>query len=104
VIKPDNITGLAATINKFMADAKDGLILLDGMEYLMMRSSYETLLKFVHYLNDRVMQSNSRAIFCIDAKTIDERQLHILMSEMASLDKVGVPLAIAPTNKPRLPE
>jgi PAS domain S-box-containing protein len=66
VIKPDNISGLAATIHKFVADAKDGLILLDGMEYLMMRSSYETLLKFVHYLNDRVMQSNSRAIFCID--------------------------------------
>ncbi len=69
MIKPDNISGLAATIHKFMADAKDGLILLDGMEYLMMRSSYETLLKFVHYLNDRVMQSNSRAIFCIDTQT-----------------------------------
>jgi PAS domain S-box-containing protein len=104
VIKPDNISGLAATIHKFMADAKDGLILLDGMEYLMMRSSYETLLKFVHYLNDRVMQSNSRAIFCIDTQTIDERQLHILMSEMTDLDKVWAPAAVAPVYKPRLPE
>ncbi|HEY3273142.1 MAG TPA: PAS domain S-box protein [Methanocella sp.] len=104
VIKPDNISGLAATIHKFMADAKDGLILLDGMEYLMMRSSYETLLKFVHYLNDRVMQSNSRAIFCIDVQTVDERQLHILMSEMTDLEKVWTQAAIAPVNKPRLPE
>jgi PAS domain S-box-containing protein len=104
VIKPDNITSLAATIHKFMADAKDGLILLDGMEYLMMRSSYETLLKFVHYLNDRVMQSNSRALFCIDIQTIDERQLHILMSEMTDLGKVYEPLAVASPYKPRLPE
>jgi two-component system cell cycle response regulator len=104
VIKPDNISGLAATIHKFRADAKDGLILLDGMEYLMMRSSYETLLKFVHYLNDRVMQSNSRAIFCIDAQTIDERQLHILMSEMADLDKVYAPAPVPQTVRPRLPE
>jgi PAS domain S-box-containing protein len=87
VIKPDNMTGLAATVYKFMSEAKDGLILLDGMEYLMMRSSYETLLKFVHYLNDRIMQSNSRVIFCIDTQTIDDRQLHILMSEMADFEE-----------------
>ncbi|HUL61466.1 MAG TPA: DUF835 domain-containing protein, partial [Methanocella sp.] len=91
VIKPDNITGLAATVHKFTAEARDGLILLDGMEYLMMRSSYETLLKFVHYLNDRIMQSNSRAIFCLDAGTIDERQLHIFLSEMVDLDRVRAP-------------
>ncbi|OPY25405.1 MAG: sensory histidine kinase AtoS [Methanocella sp. PtaU1.Bin125] len=90
-IKPDNMTGLAATVYKFMAEAQDGLILLDGMEYLMMRSSYETLLKFVHYLNDRIMQSNSRAIFCIDTQTIDERQLHILMSEMEDFEKLLLP-------------
>jgi hypothetical protein len=50
------------------------------------------------------MQSNSRAIFCIDTQTIDERQLHILMSEMTDLEKVWAPAAIVPTNKPRLPE
>ncbi|CAJ37246.1 PAS domain S-box protein [Methanocella arvoryzae] len=90
VIKPDNMTSLGATIYKFMSEAKDGLILLDGMEYLMMRSSYETLLKFIHYLNDRIMMSNSRVVFCIDTRTIDERQLHILMSEMMDFDKVAV--------------
>ncbi|HMK47389.1 MAG TPA: PAS domain S-box protein [Methanocella sp.] len=88
VIKPDNITGLAATIYKYMSEAKDGLILLDGMEYLMMRSSYETLLKFIHYLNDRIMVSNSRVIFCIDTRTIDERQMHIFMSEMVRFEDV----------------
>lgn len=88
VIKPDNITGLAATIYKFMNEAQDGLVLLDGMEYLMMRSSYETMLKFVHYINDRIMMSNSRAIFCIDSQTIDDRQTHILMSEMTDFEKM----------------
>jgi PAS domain S-box-containing protein len=100
VIKPDNMTGLAATIYKFMSEAKDGLIMLDGMEYLMMRSSYETLLKFVHFLNDRIMQSNSRVIFCIDTQTIDERQLHILMSEMADFEKVRLPAIPAEPEKP----
>lgn len=105
VIKPDNMTGLAATIYKFMSEAKDGLILLDGMEYLMMRSSYETLLKFIHYLNDRIMMSNSRVVFCIDTRTIDERQMHILMSEMTDFERIGtstlpVPKAVAPAPRP----
>jgi len=100
VIKPDNMTGLAATVYKFMSEAQDGIILLDGMEYLMMRSSYETLLKFVHYLNDRIMQSNSRVIFCIDTQTIDDRQLHILMSEMADFEKVRLPPVPAEPEKP----
>ncbi len=99
VIKPDNMTGLAATIYKFMSEAKDGLILLDGMEYLMMRSSYETLLKFVHFLNDRIMQSNSRVVFCIDTQTIDDRQMHILMSEMADFEKVRLPAIAAEPEK-----
>ena len=89
IIKPDNMTSLGATVYKFMSEAKDGLILLDGMEYLMMRSSYETLLKFIHYLNDRIMMSNSRVVFCIDTRTIDERPLPILMSEMTDFEKVA---------------
>jgi PAS domain S-box-containing protein len=106
VIKPDNMSALAATLYKFLAEAKDGLIMLEGMEYLMMRSSYETLLKFVHYLNDRVMQSRSRVIFCIDGETIDDRQLHIMMTEMLEIGQAGATHAqaeIAAAEKLKLP-
>lgn len=104
IIKPDNMTSLAATMYKFMSEAKDGLILLDGMEYLMMRSSYETMLKFIHYLNDRIMMSNSRVVFCIDTKALDERQMHILMSEMMDFEKVATstePKLLTPAPMPK---
>ena len=81
-IKPDNLSGLGTTLSKFMSEVKDGLILLDGTEYLMARNSFESLLKFVHFLNDRLMQSQCRILFCIDGMALDERQLHILLSEM----------------------
>lgn len=81
-IKPDNLAGLTATLHKFLSEAEDGLILLDGMEYLMMRNSYESLLKFIHFLNDKVMISKSRVLFCIDKHALDERQYHIMASEM----------------------
>ena len=86
-IKPDNLSGLGATLSKFMAEANDGLILLDGTEYLMMRNSFDSLLKFVHFLNDKLMQSNCRILFCMDTLTLDERQYHMLLSEMQKFDE-----------------
>ncbi|MCD1296159.1 hypothetical protein CUJ83_14240 [Methanocella sp. CWC-04] len=85
-IKPDNLTGLTATLHKFLMEAEDGIILLDGMEYLMTRNSYESLLKFIHFINDRVMQSRCRVFFCIDTLALDERQYHILRSEMLEFE------------------
>lgn len=85
-MKPDNLASLTATLHKFISEAENGLILLDGMEYLMMRNSYESLLKFVHYLNDKVMISRSRVLFCIDPLTLDERQYRLLLSEMCKLE------------------
>lgn len=84
-IKPDNLTGLGATINKFMADANEGLVLLDGVEYLIARNSFESVLKFLHLLNDRVMMSNCMVMLCMDPMTIDQRQHHLLLTEMREL-------------------
>ncbi|HMK45732.1 MAG TPA: PAS domain S-box protein, partial [Methanocella sp.] len=81
-LKPDNLSGLSATVNKFIGEAKDGLILLDGLEYLMARNNYESLLKFVHFLNDRIMLNKCRVICCADFAAFEERQLHLLTTEM----------------------
>lgn len=81
-LKPDNLTGLSATINKFVAEAADGLILIDGLEYIMMRNNFESLMKFIHHLNDRVMISNCRVICCLDPEAFEHQQYHRLTCEM----------------------
>ncbi|OPY25578.1 MAG: putative diguanylate cyclase [Methanocella sp. PtaU1.Bin125] len=81
-IKPDNLTGLGATIYKFLSEAKDGIVMLDGVEYLVARNSFESVLKFLHLLNDRVMISNCTVVLCMDPLTLDTRQFHVLLTEM----------------------
>ncbi len=81
-IKPDNLTGLGATIYKFLSEAKDGIVLLDGAEYLVARNSFESVLKFLHLLNDRVMVSNCTVLLCMDPLSLETRQFHVLLSEM----------------------
>jgi PAS domain S-box-containing protein len=81
-IKPGNLSSLTATVSDFVVKAENGVVMLDGMEYLMARNGFDSMLKFVQYLNDRIMDSNSRAFFCIDTGAIDDKQRHLLLTEM----------------------
>jgi PAS domain S-box-containing protein len=81
-MKPDNLTGLGATLGKFLSQTKGGLILLDGVEYLMTRNGYEAVLKLIHFLNDRVMTSDCMVLCSIDPLTMEDRQYRILLTEM----------------------
>jgi PAS domain S-box-containing protein len=81
-IKPGNLSSLTATVTDFIAKADDSVVMLDGMEYVMARNGFDSMLKFVQYLNDRIMDSNSRAFFCIDTGALDDKQKHLLLTEM----------------------
>jgi hypothetical protein len=81
-IKPGNLSSLTATVSDFVAKTGDGVVMLDGMEYMMARNGFDSMLKFVQYLNDRIMGSNSRAFFCIDTGALDDKRRHLLLTEM----------------------
>jgi PAS domain S-box-containing protein len=86
-IKPDNLTGLGATVYKFLSEANDGIVLLDGAEYLVARNSFESVLKFLHLLNDRVMVSNSGVLLCMDPLSLEMRQFHLLKTELREFEE-----------------
>ncbi|WP_424357160.1 PAS domain S-box protein [Methanocella sp. MCL-LM] len=88
-IKPENLTALNATVNKFLAEAKDGVVLLDGAEYLIARNSFESFLKLLHVINDHVMLSNSILQLSLDPAAIDERQYHQLTTEVRKFSERG---------------
>ena len=80
-MKPDNLTGLGATLGKFIVGAKNGLVLIDGLEYLMTRNGFEAVMKLIQFLNDRIMPSDCVVILCMDPLTLEERQYNILRTE-----------------------
>jgi PAS domain S-box-containing protein len=86
-IKPDNLTGLGATVYKFLSEADDGVVLLDGVEYLVARNSFESVLKFLHLLNDRVMVSHCSVLLCLDPLSLETRQFHLLKTELREFEE-----------------
>ena len=81
-INPTDLPGLGYTIKEFIKKTEDGVVLLDGLEYLITQNDFKDVLKFVQSLDDSIAMSNSRLIIPLDPSTLDRQQLHLLRRDM----------------------
>ncbi len=93
-IGPDELTKLRKTLENFIEKADQGILLFDGLEYLVAQNGFDTVLKFTHSLNDAIMLRNSLAIWVLDPQALDIRELHILRKETRSLQTVLIEAGI----------
>jgi len=80
-ISPSGIGELSSSIIAFIDKAKDGIVVLTGIEYLISQNTFRPILNFIQLLNDKIMVSDSRFVFTIDPLALEERDLHMLLRE-----------------------
>ena len=81
-IEPTNITQLSIAVKGFAEKGVEGVILLEGLEYLIIQNGFEVVLRFVQTMADIVMISKCRLIISFDAQTLGEVELHQLEREL----------------------
>jgi hypothetical protein len=81
-IDPTDLIELSHTIREFIKRTDDGVVILDGLEYLVTQNNYKDVLQFIQSLNDSIAVSNSRLLVPLDPSTLDSQQLHLLKREM----------------------
>jgi len=81
-IDPTNLSRLSIEIVNFIKESKNGIILLEGLEYLISQNSYHILLHFIQLINDKIMLSDSIILIPLDPKILTERELHLLERDM----------------------
>jgi len=84
-IEPFHIMELGYTVGEFTKKTRNGVILLDGLEYLIVHNDYKSVLKLIHLLEDFVSLGNSILIIPVDPAALDDRELHLLKREMTIL-------------------
>ncbi len=84
-INPTDISELSHTIKEFIKKTGDGVVLIDGLEYLITQNEYKDILKFVQSLNDSIVVSSSRLIIPVDPFSLDAQQLHLLKRDLEVL-------------------
>ncbi len=82
MIRPSDLEKIRHNIAQFLKEHKGGIVLLDGLEYLITHNKYESVLKFVQSLKDQVAISHSVLLIPISPSTVETHELKLLEREM----------------------
>jgi hypothetical protein len=74
-LDPMNLGKMAYVMNEFMVKSHNPVLLLEGMEYLIHNSGFDSVLKFIDDINEAVMSNKARFILPISPTTLEEKQL-----------------------------
>lgn len=80
-INPEDFLKMDYTLRQFTRKSEESVILLDGLEYLMIQTSFATAAKYLQELKDMVITNNSRLIIPLHKGTLSEREFSILEKE-----------------------
>ncbi|KQM11737.1 hypothetical protein AOA80_06850 [Methanomassiliicoccales archaeon RumEn M1] len=80
-VRPKDLEKLSLSLEQFLAEG-DGIILLDGLEYLITNNSFLTMLRFVQSLRDQVTVGRGILLISLDPSTLDPQELNLLEKEV----------------------
>ncbi len=86
-IDPAMTAELSMTIDNFLEESKNSVILLDGIEYLIVHNNYSKILKLLHDLNEDMAVHNAILIIPVDKRTLSEKEYALLTRDMKVLPK-----------------
>ncbi len=81
-IDPCNLSKLHHVIRDFINHASLSIILFEGFEYLMVRNSFMSALKFIQSLMDEVVLSKSKLMLTINPDAFDKKELALIRREL----------------------
>lgn len=86
-IDPCNLSKLHHVITDFIRNASISIVFLEGFEYLMVRNSFLTALKFVQSIMDEVVLHQSHLILSINPDAFSKAELALIRRELIELNE-----------------
>jgi len=84
---PTALATLTKVLQKFVDDhGGEGVILLDGLEFLIINNEFLPTLMFVEHVNELIMQRRAILLLPVSPDALDERQLALLERNVKVLD------------------
>jgi len=85
-----NIEELICIIEDYVVKEEQSVILLDRVDYLIMNSSFESVIKNIYRLSDKMKKYNCLLLLNINPLLLDKTQMEILKEEVQQLPKQQV--------------
>ncbi|MFP4050301.1 MAG: DUF835 domain-containing protein [Thermoplasmata archaeon] len=81
VIRPKNLEKFSLKLEKFLTE-RGGIILFNGLEYLITNNEFRTVLHLIQSIKDQVAINESILMIPINPTTLEEHQMDLLESEV----------------------
>jgi isoleucyl-tRNA synthetase len=80
-LRPKDLEKLSFSLDQFISH-ESGIILLDGLEYLITNNNFLTVLRFLQSLRDQVAVNNSILLLALNPSTLEPSELNLLEKEV----------------------
>ncbi|TLZ65067.1 MAG: DUF835 domain-containing protein, partial [Methanobacteriota archaeon] len=80
-VRPKDLEKLSLSLEQFISQEK-GIVVIDGVEYLITNNNFITVLRLVQALRDQVAMHGAILLFSVNPSALDEHQLHLLEREV----------------------
>ncbi len=90
-LEPTALVNLLSLVSSFLKKAENGVVLLDGIEYLISLNTFQDVLKYIGFINDKVMMSESTLIVGLDPGALEKKEVRLLERDMIELKDTVTP-------------
>lgn len=77
-IDPTSLNTLAHEVEDFLSKGEGGIVMVDGIEYLVTNNDFKKVVRMIEQVNDSVMSYHGYLLISIDPRTFDPKELAIL--------------------------
>ncbi|MEE9224530.1 MAG: DUF835 domain-containing protein [Thermoplasmata archaeon] len=89
-IRPRDLERLSLLLEQFLSNNR-GVVLVDGIEYLITNNDFVTVLRLIQSIRDRVAMSEAIMIISLNPSTLGCQELNLLEREMDSVFRFHLP-------------
>jgi hypothetical protein len=84
-IDPAMTAELSMTIKDFIEESENGVVILDGLEYLIVHNNFNKVLKLIHDINEAIAVHQAILIIPVDRRILNEREYALLERDIKKL-------------------
>ena len=81
-IRPKDLEKLSLALEQFLSQPGGGIVLLDGLEYLITNNNFISVLRLIQSLRDQVAINQSILLMAVNRSTLESHQLNLLEREV----------------------
>lgn len=92
-VRPSPPENVAMAVERFVDVGENGVVLLDGFEYLIAHNDFHSVLALLHDLNENISLRDAILLVPFDPTTISDREFALVRREVRLLGPMAVELA-----------